>query len=320
MIAHLIAVALLAVPIPAVTAAPEDVPKWSVQPATATGLSGKSEFVFEGQPGQQFDEFVALSNLGDKQLSFTVYATDAYTGGDGSFALLPLLEQPKKLGTWLAMPPRSYAVGPGKRVIIPVKLVIPANATPGDHAAGIVASVTEEVTSPEGKKVNIDKRVGTRVYVRVAGAVQPSFAADNVQLRYGGGLFSGDMTVTYTLRNTGNIRVHGDSRIEVTGPFGIKLGASEKREVPDLLPGAEVTVTSKVSGVAPLGQLSAAVVVNPVSSEGLLPTASRSASMWVAPWAYAAILVLLIALIVALVWFVRRRRAVATTGADWPAP
>lgn len=318
MIARFVLAALLAAPVPAFSASPaDDIPKWTVQPATAAGPSNKAEFSYQGQPGQQFDDFVAVSNLGDKQLSFTVYSTDAYTAGDGSFALLPLLEQPSKLGKWLEMPPRSYAIAPGKRVIIPVKLVIPPNATPGDHAAGIIASVTEEVTSPEGKKVNIDKRVGTRVYLRVAGAVAPSFTADNVQLRYRDGTFSGDLTVTYTLRNTGNIRVHGDSRIDVTGPFGIKLGSSSRADVPDLLPGAEVSVTSTISGVAPLGQLNANVIVNPVSSEGLLPTASRSASMWVAPWAYAGILVLVIALGTVLVWMRRRRRALAAVA--WPA-
>lgn len=90
-----------------------------------------------------------------------------------------------------------------------------------------------------------------------------------------------------------------------------QLGETSKMELPEMLPGAEVSLSAEVPAVTPLGRPDATVIVNLVSSEGLLRTASRSGSLWVAPWAYVGVLVVVIALVAGLVWVTRRRRALA---------
>lgn len=294
----------------------DEPPRWTVQPATIKGPTGQPHFTYTGKPGQQFDDFVAVSNLGSAAMTFTVYATDAYNASDGSFALLPLIEAPKGLGNWLAMSPKSYAIPAGQLAIIPMRLIVPSNATPGDHAAGIIASVAQEQTTPDGQRVNVDRRIAARVYLRVEGALNPGFAIEAVDLQYDNPsvpFASGALTVTYRVRNTGNIRVHGDSRFRVGGPFGLQLSETDKIELPDMLPGAEITLTRQVDGVPPLGWINASVIVNPVSSEGLLPTATRSASVWSAPWASVGLLVVVVALVLVLAWWRKRRRALTAS-------
>jgi hypothetical protein len=118
------------------------------------------------------------------------------------------------------------------------------------------------------------------------------------------------MTVTYLLRNTGNLRVTGTARVRVAGPFGWRLAGTGDAEVPELLPGSTLSVTETISGLAPAGRLTAAVEVEAVTVDGPLPPVTRTAGVWALPW-------LLLAAVLAVAawsgyrWWRRRRSAPA---------
>ncbi|WP_018348819.1 WxL protein peptidoglycan domain-containing protein [Longispora albida] len=291
------------------SAAPGDELRWAVQPSSAKGPDGRAAFDLKGAPGQQFADYVGVSNLDDKDITVTLYATDAFTAADGAFALLTAAERPRDLGSWVDLQPRQYVIPAGKRIDVPFRLTVPANATPGDHAAGIIASVAGVQTAPDGKQVNVDKRVAARVYLRVDGPVRPAATITSVQAGFaGGGFASGDLTVTYLVRNTGNVRVAGTAKIRVRGPLGVGLGGSEDITVPELLPGAELTMTRKVTGVFAAGWVDALVTFNPHSLEGQLPGASRSGSAWAPPWLVLGALAAVAGVVLLIRWVRRRRR------------
>jgi hypothetical protein len=75
-------------------------------------------------------------------------------------------------------------------------------------------------------------------------------------------------------------RVGGRAKIRVRGPFGVRLDETGNLAVPELLPGAQITLTERIAGVPPAGRLGAAVTLNSVAAEGALPTASRTGSVW----------------------------------------
>jgi uncharacterized membrane protein len=248
--------------------------------------------------------------------------TDALTTSDGAFALLTADKQATDAGTWTSLTKQDFTVEPGKRIEIPFKLTIPANASPGDHAAGIVASTTEQRQNPDGSRVNVDRRVGTRVYLRVDGPVRPAadLSAVDVEYQASGNPFArSDLTTTYTLRNTGNVRISGKVKIRARGPFGIGLGESDEIVVPELLPGAQVRLTGTVPAVASVGRFTGAVTVNLTSSEGQLPGTTRSATTWASPWGALAIAGLVVALAFGLVVWRRRARRGATGELRIPA-
>lgn len=60
----------------------------------------------------------------------------------------------------------------GKRADIPFEFKVPANATPGDHIGGLVASVRQTEESADGQRPEVERRVAARVYLRVTGPVQ----------------------------------------------------------------------------------------------------------------------------------------------------
>ncbi|MFK3978934.1 DUF916 domain-containing protein [Micromonospora sp. NPDC050397] len=269
---------------------------WAVQPSSATGPTGRGYLTYDAQPGQRIDDQVAISNLGGTPLTFTVYGTDAFNTGDGGFALLPASQRPTGVGAWTSVTPREYAVAAGQRVIVPFHLDVPANATPGDHTGGLVASVARIQTDGSGQRVNLDRRAAARIYLRVAGPLHPSLQVETLRVGhrnrwnpFGGGA----LTVHYRLRNTGNVRVGGTGRVEVRGPLNWSLAGTSPLELPELLPGSAIEVNERITGLPAAGRLSVAVHVAPATMDVPLPLVTRTTGVWAVPWVLVAALALL---------------------------
>ncbi|GIJ48958.1 hypothetical protein Val02_58440 [Virgisporangium aliadipatigenens] len=265
---------------------------WAVQPAG--GTAGRSHFVYDLVPGQVVDDVVRVSNRSSSAQTFTVYATDAYTTVDGAFDLLPASRRPTDVGAWIAFGQRAYTVEGGASLDIPFRLTVPTNAAPGDHAGGVLASLVTTRTGGDGQRVNVDRRIAARVYLRVAGDPRPALKVEGMRVSYDNPphpFSGGTMTVTYDLRNTGNLRLSGVARVRLTGPFGVGLGATRDIAVPELLPGARITVTETVRGIAPAGYVTAAATV--VARD--VPVTTSKTSLWAVPWTVLGVAVLLLA-------------------------
>ncbi|GIM93721.1 WxL protein peptidoglycan domain-containing protein [Paractinoplanes toevensis] len=289
----LAAVLVLAPAAPAQAAPGETSVRWSVQPSTAKGPDGRDYIIRKAAPGERITDYVGITNLTRRPLTFRVYGTDAYNTDDGSFALLPAAQQPTDLGSWIALGATEYTVAANTRLDVPFALTVPAGATPGDHAGGVIASVSEEQTDASGRTVLVDRRVAARVYVTVAGTVAPTLSIDRVRLEYAQSANpadGGDMTVTYLVKNTGNLRLTGTGTVKVTGPFGWELARTAAMEIPELLPGGSITVTEKILGVQPTVHLDADVSVVPAGFGAGLPAVSRTTGVWAWPWALVAVL------------------------------
>lgn len=286
---------------------------WGVAPAGRGGPDGRATFAYKLDPGAVLTDHAGISNYSGRPITVDLYASDAFTTPGGGFDLLPAARTPTDVGTWVAIEPRyRRLVIPSKsRVDVPFRLTVPRNATPGDHTGGIVASIVASGTDADGNRVQVDRRVGARIYLRVTGDLTPAFTVERLDADYRGTrnpFTGGAVTATYRVRNTGNVRLTGTPRVEVSGPFGVGRRAAGGPALPELLPGGEYIVTSQVRGVAPLFRLDVAVRLAPVpvNATAPAPAAAGRTSVWAWPWRQAALL-LLAAAGVWLVW--RRRRA-----------
>ncbi len=290
---------------------------------TILGVDGRPAFTYSMTPGATLTDNLAVVNIGFQPIQLTVYATDAVNGSDGSFGLLPATTKPTDAGSWvkLTLPNGTTSLEVPARTteILPLRVVVPANAAPGDHAAGLVASLASNVKDANGDVVTLDQRVGARMFIRVSGALRPGLTVDSLAASYHGTLNpfgKGEATVTYTVRNTGNVRLAGSQRVTISGLFGTTGNPSAIADISLLLPGGSEKVTVTVPGVLPTIWMTAHVTVSPLAVKGdvdphLAPVAA-STHFWAIPWA-------LIALLVALAllgwWLLRRRRK----GPDQPA-
>ncbi|MEU9510948.1 DUF916 domain-containing protein [Micromonospora sp. NPDC048170] len=293
--------------------------RWAVQPSGPDGPTGRNYFIYDLAPGSTLTDHVGVSNLSDRPLTFQVYGTDAYTTADGAFALLPADRSATDVGSWIRFDRRSWTVAPGRRADIPFRLSVPANATPGDHAGGVIAAIAQARTTADGQQVRVDQRLAARVYLRVDGDVRPAVTIESVSVGYDTPInpaAGGDALVTYRLRNTGNVRVGGTGTVAVNGPFGWELARTAPVDLPELLPGGVFTVTERITGVPPALRLTAEVDLAPTTVDTALPPVLRSASTWAPPWLLLALLAVLAGWL-AVRWH-RRSAAARATGTEGP--
>ncbi|MFI1582147.1 DUF916 domain-containing protein [Embleya sp. NPDC020630] len=276
---------------------------WGVQPA-----GSRDHFVLTAAPGQTLVDVVGVSNFGAEPLTLRVYATDAVLAVDGGMTLLTGAEQPRDVGSWIGFDAESYTIAPGKRADIPFRLTVPAGATPGDHTGAIVASIKAAATGPGEQRFDVDRRVGARVYLRVAGPALPGLAIEDLRVSYDNPLamFGGaEAVVRYRVRNTGNVRTTARAQTTISGLGDWRLGGPKHTTLPELLPGATHEVVQRFAGVVPAGRLTADVKVTGEPAT----VAAGSTAVWAPPWLLLGAIVLLLGALIGQV--VRRCRRAA---------
>ncbi|MEV6373243.1 WxL protein peptidoglycan domain-containing protein [Micromonospora musae] len=296
--------------------APPPVITVGVVPSTAKGPNGRSAFTYKLNPGASLTDYVGIVNHSKRPVTLAVYASDAFTTSRGGYDLLPADRKPVDVGSWVRLPARTVTVPSTSRVDVPFTLTVPANATPGDHSGGIVASLTATTTTGQGNQVAVDHRVGSRIHLRVAGELAPALAVQDLVVRYDGSanpLRGGTVTATFNVRNTGNVRLSGQPSLQVAGAFGLGRRTVDGAALPEILPGGTVRTSIRLTEVPPLLRLTAtaAVAPRPVDGQVLDPpptTATARSSLWTPPWTQLLLLVVCGALGWGLFTVRRRRR------------
>jgi hypothetical protein len=288
---------------------------FGTQTAGPTRPDGRGIFEFGATPGGQLQDHVAVINYSTKPLPLLIRGTDAVNTPQGGFALLPPDEQSRQVGTWIAVPPQDLSIVVPARsdVIIPFAVSVPRNATPGDHAGGITATLESFITSKSGQRIRLLQSVGTRVFVRVSGPLHPLLAVTGLSVKYDdpvSPISSGTATITYTVSNVGNVALGGRPVASVSGLLGSKKTVTKLPEIQLLLPGFSVKETAKVTGVYPEVHESAHVSVTRLIIPGSVQPASgpftASTSFWAVPWILLVVVILIIA--GGIWWFSRKRR------------
>jgi len=291
---------------------------FGIEPSSAGGADGRPDLSFGVTPGAVLRDHVAVLNYSSVALSLQLYATDAIETAAGGFGLLPATAKPTGAGAWISLPRRDETVSvppqsakaPGQ-VVVPLVVRIPDNATPGDHAGGIVASLRTVGKNSSGQNVILVQRVGTRVFVRVAGRLSPRLSVSDLRAGYGGTLNpigQGHVTVSYLLTNAGNVDLAVDQSISVSGLLG-STRHLDLVAVPLLLPGTSLHERVVVPGVWPQFRLQAKVSAVPhapvgASAAGLVPV-TETTGLWAIPWP----LIALVALVLLAVFAALRARA-----------
>lgn len=269
------------------TASGDGAVSWGVRPAAGADGSARANFVYEVEPGDVVDDVLVVTNHGVDPLTLDVYAADAFTTPSGALDLLAPGTPSTGLGAWVRVDRSSVDLAPGAEVEVPFVVEVPADARPGDHAAGVVTSLR---TSQPGQTVQVDRRMGARVHVRVAGEAVPAVAARDGAVEVTGSANPFAPTaalVTYTVENTGDTRLAGTAAVTVAGPGGA-AAVEVVDELPELLPGDVLVRQVQVGGVWPLGQARADVdvLVEGVGlGAGSAAPRSLTATTWAVPWA-----------------------------------
>ncbi len=197
-------------------------------------------------------------------------------------------------------------------------MTVPGNAESGDHTGGIVTSFVAPGAAEDGKPVVLDRRLGSRVQVRIDGELRPKLEITEVKTAFDGTLNpvgKSSMDLTYTVTNTGNVRMAAEQVVGTKGPLGLAGRKATLDRMPELLPGNSLTLSAKVPGVYPTIHTSASLRLHPVATRAGdtfgadVAPAAKTSGVWTVPWATFLMLFLLVGGPFAATWHRKRRKA-----------
>jgi hypothetical protein len=290
-------------------------------PATAKALDDRPTYVWSVTPSGTLNDHVAIVNYSTQALILDLYPRDAVNAPSGALNMQAKSVAPTDAGSWITLeiPGNASTVTVPARstVIVPISLRVPSNASPGDHTAGIITSLTAKATATNGTQTvdpNLEQRVAVPVEIRVAGPIHPNLAVQGLKTSYRETLDPvGDSraTVTYHVVNTGNVNLGGHQQVSISGLFG-SVHATVA-DIPVLLPGSSVAVSVPVRGVMPEFLMTTHVTVTPLVPSGSvdpgLVVTHVSKHFWAVPWVLLGIVVL-----VGLTWRQVRKRKGRSSG------
>lgn len=318
-------------PVPSASAEPQ-LATFGVTAASGGQADGRSYISMAAAPGSVIYDSIAVVNQSNTPLDLEVYSADAINDAAGSVGLPDRTVTPTDAGSWITVGSSKVTV-PGQSsagrgaVLVPIAVAIPAEAEPGDHLAGVVVSLTSQGSAANGDHsatVNLEQRVGLRVYVTVYGQIAPGLTVTDVHADYHQGpllglVGPGSATVRYTLTNVGNTRVAVRAVSIASGLFGLVEAQVTGDQVDELLPRASVTQTVQIARMWPtvLDRVTVdAAVTTPIAgSDPSLRAPSAAVWMWAVPWAWIAVVLVLVGLLLLYRRARRRRTGARRTGA-----
>ncbi len=293
---------------------------WGVAPAENNLGKNRARFTYTVPAGAQILDAMTVVNRSTTSITVRTYASDAFTTSSGTMDLLPATEKPVDIGSWITVKQPTITLKPQQAAVVPFTLTVPANATPGDHTGGVVASL---ITNEERTSVNLERRLGSRIYLRVLGTLNPALDISGVRVGHHGTInpaAGGSATVTYTVTNSGNVRLRARQSIHVSGPQGILGHTTTLTDLPELLPGSSITRTATVHGVWPATHLTAVVRLRPFAGPDSPPTnaaaVTGSGTAWGWPYGQAIVLAIAIGAALAYRWLRQRRKAKVAVAID----
>ncbi|WP_338185727.1 hypothetical protein [Jatrophihabitans sp.] len=298
---------------------------FGIQAATGDKADARPNFQFGGGPGSApFHDTVSVLNIGDVPLTLSLYPADAQTTSDGQFGVKLQSQKQDDVGSWIKLAQGPTVVVAARtaagatRVFVPFTLTIPRTATPGDHVGAIILSLRTKAGSSGRANEALDRRVGIRVYVRVSGTIHAALSVQHLRAVYrpqfqANPFGTGRVTVSYVVRNTGNVILGARQQLSVSGLLGGSRAVTLSSLAP-LLPGNSALQRAVVTGVFPEFRETAKVTLHPLPQVGAVDAPLRSVSSSTGTWAVPWLLIILVVIVLSAgYWYLRRRLSAGGT-------
>ncbi len=293
--------------------------------ATSDGTTNdrRQIFRYNAQPGETITDHVIVYNLGTVKGNFVAYTMDAVTSDTGAFTLSTLTEKQQGFGAWARTKKTFFSLAGGQTLVIPFTVTVPKNAVPGDTVGGVVVSDVPqrpEIGSIQ-QQLAVATRIGLRTVVRVGGELRASLEVTDLTTSFEAVPSTpgyGRLTASWTVTNTGNVRLAARRLVQVQALLGGTLVSNEPARLDQILPGASVRESATFEGVFAGIRLSTSVEATPVVLEGDVVAADPARAtdtIWAISWIAVGIISLIVALLTLLVMRLRNRRGAAGGGA-----
>jgi hypothetical protein len=292
---------------------------FSFHPASSVpGQPSPTVFDYYMKPGESAEGQVVLENLSNVQEVFRIWTADALNTHSGAFSIEGEKDAGQGVGGWIHLGLYSshlagddFELPSADEVTFTFRVDVPLNATPGDHAGGIVAlEVGRSSPTPGAPEINLHLGLAIPVFIQVAGALKSGASLVGTHSSIGGGPFAWlggteDGHTTVVVKNTGNTLLSGTVTGVVKSATGAILEHLPKKTITDLIPGAAAHLQEPAWHAAAI-EGPASVQVRFTSSNLKKPLVA-SQSAWGFPWLGLLVFLVVVAGGAFLIVFRRRR-------------
>ncbi|MEN0012891.1 MAG: hypothetical protein AAGC46_05985 [Solirubrobacteraceae bacterium] len=154
----------------------------------------------DGSPGQTIQGHFLITNSQTTGVSMTVYAADGLTGATTGVVYSDAGDDITGAGAWVTPDRTGATVGPRSEQLVNFSVRIPANATPGDHVAGVVLEQRKPGSTSTGAISQVVRNV-VPIMIEVPGAAAPQIDVRSASITTLPG--SQLLAITVVLRNEG---------------------------------------------------------------------------------------------------------------------
>ena len=240
-------IALLLFPIIPVLAQEAGGVSFGIRPTKAT--EGQEEtysyFSYRVSPASTFSDEALILNDGEETITLKLYSADAITAQNGGTAFVEYEQEAMGMrrgaSAWVTPSLNEVTLAPGEEVAISFEINIPADASSGQHIAGLIVEGEPEIISVDaesGLDVETIRRVGVAVVMDVEGEKNAGLEINNISLYQQN---EEGTTFAVELSNTGNIFLRPKGFFIVTDRNAERVITTTPLNFDTILPGDSAT-------------------------------------------------------------------------------
>ena len=211
-----------------------------------------SYFSYRVSTGTSFEDEALILNDGSETVTLKLYAADGFTSKNGGTDFTKQGEESAGFSrgsySWISLPYAELTLAPGEERLVPFQVNIPADASSGDHVAGLVVEALPQkdmLDTPQTNNgnnaqfaVEVIRRVGVAVVMAVDGERNSSLVVEDIFLYQ-----QSDEGTTFAvdISNTGNTFIQPEGFFVVTDRTAENLITTIPLQFETILPGDSVT-------------------------------------------------------------------------------
>lgn len=270
-------------------------------------------------PGQSAVRNISIVNRTERAITFTIDIEDI-VGSDNPYDQVKLLGDergPYSLKDFLLPEVREFTAASGERVTVPIRVSLPQDAEPRGYYGAVIISAKDQETegSANSGATGVTKlitRLGSLFLVRVEGDTDEASTLEVFKpLGSVASVFSSHPEgFEVAVRNTGTVHLVHFGEVTIRNMFGrevVRLPIDAFFSLPDMLRYREVLWPSTFS----IGRYTAEIDLYKGFGEVEQSMHTSKISFWVLPWQVVLPIVVLAALLVWLVRYVKKNFTLA---------
>lgn len=194
---------------------------FGIRPTTTTvdDPSGGAYFNYDLVPGGALSDKALVMNNGSGPITLKLYAADGATAINGGTAFAGVEEERNGVRSWLSVDTTDIVLQAGESLAVPFSVQVPADATAGDHVAGLIVEAPPKAAPTGGLGAAVVERVGVAVVIHVPGPGEESLMLGEICLNQKTGSNYFEVPVT----NDGNVLTRASGTLQLERPDGVEV-------------------------------------------------------------------------------------------------